>query len=797
MSVSSVIKHKSIAFKLIFYILVSCSALFFGIFWYNYSFSKKIITEEIRENAKNLTRSTVNKIDSVLFGIEKTPEGIASLLENIPFNRNEIIHMIYAAVKDNPQIYGLTVSFEPYAFDGKSLYFAPYYCRKKDNLELEYLGDESYQYFYLDWYQVPREIQAPVWSEPYFDDILMATYSVPFYTNVNGHRKLTGIVSADISLTWLQKLISQLKIEKSGYGFLISKNGAFVTHPLDELIMNKTIFSEADETNNNQLRLIGKNMLKGESDFISYVDLVNRKQSWLSYAPLSSSGWSLGIVFPREELLLDINKLNRMVLILGFLGFSILFGILFFIAVSITRPLKILARITHDIGKGKLDFDLSAIKSKDEVGILAESFVYMRDSLKKYIGELTETTAVKERMQSELRIAHDIQMEIIPKIFPPFPDIPEFDIYGILEPAKEVGGDFYDFFFMDNERLCFVIGDVSDKGVPASLFMAVTKTMIKTMSKGAASPNEILDRVNREIAHDNGSSMFITIFCGILYVKTGEILYSSAGHMFPLIAHPSGKTEFLKGDIGIAVGVLEKAVYKSSKAYLQPQDIICMYTDGVTEAVNEKQELFGEERLKEGISAVCREPVKGIVVEVFRKVREFSRGMPQSDDITLLTVKYFGAERIADNPAEGETITLNNRPSELPRLTEAFRAFAKNQKISERISHEITLALEEIVANIQAYAYTDKGEYKITVTLSLTGSEFSAKIIDDGRLFDPVNATPAPDINASVEKRRIGGLGLLFVRKLMDKIVYQRINGQNVLIVKKNLNNKNESLDNR
>ena len=315
------------------------------------------------------------------------------------------------------------------------------------------LGSESYQYFNKDWYLVPKNLGKPAWSEPYFDELLMASYSVPFYRRVLGERKFMGVVVVDIPLEWLQKRVSSIKIAKSGYGFLISKKGTYITHPINELVLKETIFDAAKETGRKQYLIAGRSMTKGESDIIPYYSRVNKKASWLSYAPLLSSGWSLGIVFSQDELFSDINRLSHSVLFLGLLGLVILFIILFLIATSITRPLKILTETMRGIGKGNLDFDLPGITNKDEVGVLAESFSYMRDSLKKYIKELTETTAVKERMQSELKIAHDIQMGILPKTFPPFPDRHEFDIYAMLEPAKEVGGDFYDFFFIDNDRL--------------------------------------------------------------------------------------------------------------------------------------------------------------------------------------------------------------------------------------------------------------------------------------------------------------------------------------------------------
>ena len=456
--------------------------------------------------------------------------------------------------------------------------------------------------------------------------------------------------------------------------------------------------------------------------------------------------------------------------------------ILFLIGTSITRPLKILTETARDIGKGRLDFDLPCITNKDEVGILAESFCYMRDSLKKYIKERTETTAVKERMQSELRIAHDIQMGIVPKVFPPFPDRHEFDIYAMLEPAKEVGGDFYDFFFMDNERLFFVVGDVSDKGVPAAILMAVTKTMIKTIAKGAAAPDEVLDKANKEIAHDNDSCMFITIFCGILNIKTGEVLYSSGGHLPPLVIHPGEGAEFLKGDTGIAIGASEEAVYKSNKILLGPGDIICVYTDGFTEAGNKKDELFGEQRLKEKIREVSRRPIREIVSEVHAKVREFSQGMSNNDDMSMLAIQYFGGGKIIDE----KTFVVKNNASEISRLIEEVRIFAKSKKWTEKTVSEITLAIEEILVNIQSYAYTDKDSHEIKVILSAGAAEFAARVIDDGRAFNPLESKK-PDITESLDARKIGGLGIFLVRNVMDDVEYKREDGKNILLLKKKI----------
>jgi sigma-B regulation protein RsbU (phosphoserine phosphatase) len=333
---------------------------------------------------------------------------------------------------------------------------------------------------------------------------------------------------------------------------------------------------------------------------------------------------------------------------------------------------------------------------------------------------------------------------------------------------------------MDDDRLCFLIADVSDKGVPASLLMAVTKTMIKMMSKDSKGPDEILRKINKEISHDNDSCMFITIFCGMLNIKTGDVFYSNGGHPPPAIIRSSGEVKFLEGGTGAAIGISEETVYKSDSMRLEPGDALCMYTDGVTEASNKKQQFFGQERLKEGISATVHKPIRGIVAEICSRVDEFSKDIPQSDDIAVLAIKYFGDYNIS---AE-KTVTLKNDVFEIRRLKESVRVFAESGKWSEDTISKITLALEEILANIQKYAYADKAEHEISVTLAYGDNNFTAKVIDDGRPFNPLEIGQ-PDTAAPIDARIEGGLGIFLARNIMDGMEYRRENDKNILYLKK------------
>ncbi|UCC38997.1 MAG: SpoIIE family protein phosphatase [Candidatus Aminicenantes bacterium] len=640
-------KKKGIAFKLIVSIMTGISLIFILIFGYNYLFSRRIILKNVEESAKNLAIATTNQIDKVLLSMQEATENLARFLEHTSFDdKEQILNIIQSLVEHNPEIYGSTIAFEPYAFDKKSFYFAPYYYKSDGEIKFTYLGGEGYNYFYWTWYQIPKELNHPVWSEPYYDEgggnIIMSTYSVPFYKSISGKKQFLGILTADISLTWLQEIVSSIKIYKSGYAFLISRHGIVVTHPFKELIMNETLFSVAEARGDAQLREIGRDMIKGKFGFVPFQSIVTGRDCWMAYRPIPSSGWSLGVIFPQDELLTDIVNLNKTVIFLGGIGFLLLMIIIVLIAGSITRPLRILAGATKDISKGNLDIESPRIKSKDEVGKLAESLDYMKSSLKQYIKDLTETTAAKERIESELNIAREIQMSILPKIFPPFPQRSEFDIYATIEPAKEVGGDFYDFFFIDEDLLCFVIGDVSGKGVPASLFMAVTKTLLKASATKDLRPDEIILKINDELSQDNESCMFVTLFFGIFNAKTGEILFTNAGHNPPLLVKKGEKPAYLDQSGGVAVGAVEGMSFKTEKMNLEPGEYLFMYTDGVTEATNKAEELFSEDRLKAEISIIQKEPIQSLVSEIMKKITSFSQGMPQADDITMMVLKFHG-----------------------------------------------------------------------------------------------------------------------------------------------------------
>jgi len=271
-------------------------------------------------------------------------------------------------------------------------------------------------------------------------------------------------------------------------------------------------------------------------------------------------------------------------------------------------------------------------------------FNLMQLSFKRFIENITRETEARERIKNELRIAREIQMSMLPRKFPPFPDRKEFDIFATIDPAKEVGGDFYDFFFIDQNKLCLLIGDVSGKGVPAALFMAISKTSLKTEALDGFSPEEILYRVNNILIPDNDACMFVTLFCLIINVDTGEVQFSNGGHNPPLVYRDGGDFEFLDMPKSCVIGVMENAKFEGRKLMLKPNDMIFLYTDGVTEAMNPQNQLFTETRLKQCLSSLKTKGIKDIISGTQKEIHSFVQDAPQSDDITILSLKYKGKE---------------------------------------------------------------------------------------------------------------------------------------------------------
>jgi serine phosphatase RsbU (regulator of sigma subunit)/anti-sigma regulatory factor (Ser/Thr protein kinase) len=529
-----------------------------------------------------------------------------------------------------------------------------------------------------------------------------------------------------------------------------------------------------------------------ESELANILSLAKtgRTQSFLEgsllevVAPIGEEGGELKggavlVTLPTDHVQAAIRDQTRLAMAVS--GLVLLFGsvIAIFGARTISRPIADLTEMTRRIAGGDFTQRID-IRAKNEIGVLAASFNGMTRRLAESIEHLKETTAAKERIESELKIAHEIQMSMVPKIFPPFPDRSEFDIFATLVPAREVGGDLYDFFFIDDDHLCFAVGDVSGKGVPASLFMAVTKTLFRATAGNSGTPGEILARLNAEICRDNESCMFVTLFCAILNIRTGQVDYSNGGHNLPYYLHHDGVSP-LKNAGGKALGLVEQSPYASGRMVLGPGEALLLYTDGVTEAMDLSETLYSDQRLAQFLASNRDSSPRQIIGDLVSDVRHFAGGAAQSDDITALALHYFGTTK---KMAEHVEIKLHNKLSELDRFNQALAEFGQQHGLPDKIMHDLNLALEEILTNIISYGYTDAREHEIKVRLRAQPGEVKAEVEDDGQPFNPLDARE-PDTAKSLEERTIGGLGIHLVRKLMDGLEYKRQGERNLLTIKK------------
>ncbi len=638
-------QKKSFSTRLSLYITFTITCTFLSVFIYNYLQTERTLQKMSLDQANTLAMATTEKIERILQRVEQIPRYIAYRLTTEDFTTEELKKILVNFVESQPDIYGATIAFAHKALPNAPERYAPYYHKKDGKLHQSNLADDKYEYWLQDWYTLPKEAGKPLWGEPYYDqgggNTSMTTFSVPVYKqDAEGKKTFFAIVTADISIQWLQKIMADIKVYKTGSAFLLSRNGIFIAQHNNTFTIKfaNSIYDVAKAYNAPKLEELAKKMTSGQKGIASLINIETKENVEVIYNPLPSSGWSLALYVPVEELLSELHTQTLIAAFFAFIGIAVTVILVSIVAYGATKPLRQLSKSTEEIATGKLDSQLPKIKHFDEIGQLTLAFEHMRTDLKRYIDNLTTATAAKERIESELKIARTIQESFVPKNFPPFPERTEFDIFASLLPAREVGGDFYDFFIFDEDLLFFSVGDVSGKGVPAALFMAVTKTLVKGIAEHERDPAKVLQFVNDELAEENDSCMFVTLFCGIFNIRTGELTYTNAGHDAPLIVRKDEAIAPLALTKSVALGVMEGINYTNSQIQLLPEDMLLLYTDGVTEAMSPTQKQFGLHRLYTVLEG--NNTVNSLVTKVSQAVKEHAGDAEQSDDITIMALQW-------------------------------------------------------------------------------------------------------------------------------------------------------------
>ena len=779
---------RSFPLRLSLVILVLVSVLFTATIVGNSRSARRYVQNESIERAQSALDNTILRINSVLHSVEITLNNLSWQVVESLNNPEKLYTITEHIIQSNDFISGSAIAFEPYYYEEMGRFYSPYSYRDGDAIRSKQLGTESYNYHLMDWYRLPMQLNAPHWSEPYFDEgggnIIMTTYSYPIYNNDG---QIIAIFTADLSLEWFAKMVNSIKPYPNAYNLMIGRLGAYLVHYNHDYILNKTMFDVAYSQGDHQMVETAYRMIRGECGNGEFER--QGEKFYLLYAPIEATGWSVAVACLHSDIFAGVESVRKYSYIAGFICLLLVAVICFLTIRRMTRPLIKIAGVATEIAEGNLLSKLPTVSGHDEVRTLRDSFANMQQSLLKYVDELQLTAANKERIESELRIARAIQMGMVPKVFPPFPERDDIDLYSKLRPAREVGGDLYD-FFIDDEKLHFIVGDVSGKGVPASLVMAVTCRLFRTIAYNVESPEGIVATLNDALSESNESNMFCTAFVGILDLKSGELRYCNAGHNPPIILLPNGCAEQLCIKPNLAMGIWSGFKYEGESCHIENGSTLFMYTDGVTEAESVDKELYGVHRLMEFLQHKSSNTPRKIIDEVLEDIAIHTNGADQNDDITILCCSIGKL----DNGEDSRQITLSNRIEEIARMAAFLEQISEELNLSVEDSFNIHLAMEEAVSNVIMYAYPQDEEHTLTITVRQVENRLVFKIVDSGKEFDPTKQ-PEADITLSLEERPIGGLGIFLIRRIMQMVEYHRVNGENILTMVKVIGDKKDGIE--
>ena len=637
-----------------------------GISYLVYSFASSVASSLECNRNQNMLDTVNERINNVLNIIEVAATNNQPLIEQTVGNASALETSMKRMLVSNPHVKGVSIAFVENYFPQKGRWYELYASRDSSHVNIKKIGSASHDYLQAKWFTECVKNDKGYWSDTYYDDAgakeILTTYSLPIH---DSQGRVIGVMGTDISLSWLQEQMKEMEDKNLHYSlltnndtiadyqreiflshsFIIQQDGTYIVHHDKNRILNDNFYKYVESTADTLDDIIARDIKNNERGFvvdakghIAQIDFEGRDY-YVFYAPIEHVGWITVITVPT----LAIDLVGY--LVGGILVFVMIIGIIaailvcHFIVRNATKPLKRLAQSTEEIAQGNFHVELPTIRKHDEIRLLRDSFENMQQSLARYVDELKATTASKASIESELRIAHDIQMTMLPKTFPPFPERHDIDIYGELIPAKQVGGDLFDFCLRD-EQLFFCVGDVSGKGIPASLVMAVTRSLFRNVLNHTDSPDKIVEALNEAIAENNDSNMFVTMFVGVLNLKTGLLRYCNAGHDAPLLIGQGVGSLFC--DANLPIGIMPGFNFTVQESVIERNTTIFIFTDGLNEAEDISHAQFGNDRIttlaQSLLNKQCHQP-ETLIREMLSAVHQFVGEAEQSDDLTMLAIQ--------------------------------------------------------------------------------------------------------------------------------------------------------------
>ena len=699
---------------------------------FQYYYMRDILTEELEKRAEmELTMKAIITKGSINISELALQSHIQGMLRNLayPDSMYAVARQIVSAY---PSLVGCGIAFAPNYYPEKGRLFEPYVQRTDSGIVQRQAAGEQHDYTKQDFYKTVSEARKPCWIEPYLNELTGQkdiSYILPVY---DARDSLVAMFGLDISTKYLGDTLNYRHVYPSSFDLLLTEDGQLIAGPPDP---------ELQDVTEQVVRLINDSTAKKEwsrssrSQVATFYDRQTKDDADIFFANLKGQPhWQIAVICYDNEVYGQLRRSRLFIFLLMLGAFSVLGFII---------------------------------------------YRFLQDDKR-----LQQVQLQQERIGSELRIARDIQGQMLPKAFEPSTAHGQLDICGSLVPAKEVGGDLYDYFLRDG-KLFFCIGDVSGKGIPSAMLMAVTHSLFRSASAHENNPAHIVRTINEASCQGNHANMFVTLFVGVLDLPTGLLRFCNAGHDIPFVLIGDAAPSQLDSKPHLPVGIFDDVQYDVQEERLQPGSILFLYTDGLTEAKNPRRQQFGLRRLTAVLARCSAQHLtpRQMLPAVSEAVGHFVGEAEQNDDQTMLAIHYTSV------PFESiltETLTLSNDIREVAQLSTFMKAVAEEMHLPTSLARQLRLAVEEAVVNVMDYAYPSGSAGDVTVTVMSDGHTLKVVVQDNGMPFDPTVAQTT-DTSLSAEERQIGGLGILLVRELMDSINYERIEGKNVLTLVKTL----------
>ena len=630
--------RRKLSIRVSLWVVMFAAVIFVAALGFLFYQSREAVRQEAIHRATTILDRTSLQVEGILNRVEVATNMTVWLVQRHPNVADSMFVYSEGTLRNNPDFYSCSIAFEPYYFKEYGRYFSAYSKYEGDSIRTLQGGSDNYQYFFMDWYLMPTLLGHPCWTDPYMDlDAPTNTYEmVTSYCQAikNKQGAVIGVINTSLSINWLSQTISAVKPYPNSYSIMIGRGGTYFVHPDSTKITRQTIFTQTMLEPDTALTALGHAMQRGEEGMRRMV--IDGKDSYVFYKPLGKTGCSMAIVCPESDIFGGFNRLRHTVMGIVFVGLLVMLCVFINVITRELKPLHRLAREAETIASGNFDAELPDFERTDEIGQLSHSFGYMQQSLVRYIDELKLTTAQKASIESELNVASNIQMSMLPSVFP---NREGLDMHASMTPAKEVGGDLYG-YLLKGDNLYFCVGDVSGKGVPASLFMAQVTRLFRTLANQQMAPADICTHMNEALSGDeNPTNMFVTMFVGMVNLQSGHLKFCNAGHNPPVIGGGEHHGEFLQMLPNFPIGVLPGLEFQGEEIDTIKGRALFLYTDGLNEAENREHEQFGDDQLLSILRNTHFESAQQVVETLYNEVQRHRDGADPNDDLTMMCLR--------------------------------------------------------------------------------------------------------------------------------------------------------------